>query len=54
MSVIDDIEDYIEALLDHERRRKEAEEAKQREELEAARRLAEERAERGNRASAET
>ena len=41
---IDDIKDYIEALLDHERQRKEAEEAKQRQELEAARRLADERA----------
>ena len=42
----DDIRDYIEALLTHERQRKEAEEAKRREELEAARRLADERAER--------
>jgi hypothetical protein len=55
---IDDIEDYIGALLDHDRRRKEAEEAKQRQELEAARRLADERAkseekERGLREQAE-
>ena len=42
--MIDDVKDYIEALLDHDRRRQEAEEAKQREELEAARRLADERA----------
>ncbi len=41
--VIDEVKDYVEALLDHERRRQEAEEAKQRAELEAARRLAEER-----------
>jgi WD40 repeat protein len=41
---IDDIKDYIEALLDHDRQRKEAEEVQQREELEAARRLADERA----------
>jgi TIR domain/WD domain, G-beta repeat len=34
----DDIQDYIEALLDHDRHRKRAEEAKQRGELEAARR----------------
>jgi hypothetical protein len=34
----DDIKDYIDALLDHDRQRKEAEEAKQRQELEAARR----------------
>ena len=34
---IDDIEDYIEALLDHDRQRKEIEEAKQRGELAAAR-----------------
>ena len=55
---IDDMNDYIEALLDHDRQRKEAEEAKQREELEAARRLADERArsaekERGLRQQAE-
>ncbi len=31
---IDDIKDYIEALLEHDRQRKEAEEAKQRQELE--------------------
>jgi Novel STAND NTPase 1 len=42
--VIDDIEDYIEALLEHERRRVAAEEANHREELEAAQRLADERA----------
>ena len=42
--VIDDVNDYVEALLDHQRCRLEAEEAKQSEELEAARRLAEERA----------
>ena len=35
---IDDIQDYIKALLDHDRQRKEAEETKQREELHAARR----------------
>ncbi len=34
--VIDDVKDYVEALLDHERRRQEAEEAKQHAELEAA------------------
>ena len=39
--VIDDIEDYIEALLDHQRRRLEAEETRQREELENERRLRE-------------
>ncbi len=36
--VIDDVKDYVEALLDHERRRQEAEKAKQRAELVAARR----------------
>jgi hypothetical protein len=35
---IDDIKDYIQALLDHDRRRKEAEEAKQRQELERTKR----------------
>ncbi len=55
---IDDIEDYIAALLDHDRRRKEAEEARRRQELEAARSLADERAksekkERGLRKQAE-
>ena len=40
----DDIKDYIDALLDHDRTRKEAKEAEEREELEAARRLADERA----------
>ena len=35
---IDDISDYIDALLNHDRQRKEAEEVKQRQELEAARR----------------
>ena len=35
---IDDIKDYIEALLGHDRQRKEGEQAKQRQELEAARR----------------
>jgi WD domain, G-beta repeat len=35
---IDDIEDYIEALLDHDRQRKKAEEANQQRELEAPRR----------------
>jgi hypothetical protein len=42
--VIDDIKDYFDALLDHERLTQEANEAKQRKELEAARRLADERA----------
>ena len=42
--VIDEVRDYIEALLDNERRRQEAEEARQREELKAAQRLADERA----------
>ena len=56
--VIDDVKDYVEALLGHQRRRHKAEEAKQREELEAAQRLAEERAkseekERGLREKAE-
>jgi WD40 repeat protein len=41
---IDDIQDYVEALLDHDRQRKEAEEARQRADLESARRLADERA----------
>jgi hypothetical protein len=54
----DDIKDYINALLDHDRKRKEAEEHKRREELQAARRLADERArsadkERGLREQAE-
>jgi hypothetical protein len=42
--VVDDIKDYIKALLEEKRRRLEAEQTKQREELEAAQRLAEERA----------
>jgi len=41
--VIDDVKDYVEALLDNARRRQDEEEAKQRAELEAAQRLAEER-----------
>jgi hypothetical protein len=54
----DDIKDYIAALLDHDRQRKEAEEQKRRAELEAARRLGDERArsaekERGLREQAE-
>jgi hypothetical protein len=55
---IDDVKDYIEALLNNDWQRKEAEEAKQRHELEAARRLADERSkseekERGLREQAE-
>jgi hypothetical protein len=42
--VIDDIKDYVGALLEYDRRRQESEDAKRRAELEAARRLAEERA----------
>jgi hypothetical protein len=54
----DDIKDYIDVLLDHDRQRREAEEVKRREELEAAHRLADERAqseekERGLREQAE-
>ncbi len=41
--VINDVKDYVEALLGDAQRRSEAEAAKQREELEAARHLAEER-----------
>ena len=42
--VIDEIRDYVEALLEEKQRRRQAEQTKQREELEAAQRLAEERA----------
>jgi WD40 repeat protein len=56
--VTDDIRDYVEALLDHDWKQKDAEDTKQREELKAARRLASERAkseeiERGLRLDAE-
>jgi hypothetical protein len=49
--VIDEVKDYVEALLDHERQRREAGEAKQHKELEAAQRLVARVIQNGGRAS---